>query len=127
MRKSKAKKLLQEELRTTPIVSSACQRVGVSRQSYYRWIREDSDFKEKMESAIDEGVQHINDLSENQLISLLKEKNFPAIKFWLLNNHKRFEKSNPSQKHDQGKNKESSRSIKEGIKSLNEQWFKRGN
>ena len=36
-----------------------------------------------MEEALPEGEAVINDISETQLLTLIKEKNWPAIAFWL--------------------------------------------
>lgn len=36
-----------------------------------------------MDEALAEGVALINDMSESQLLNLIKEKNWPAISFWL--------------------------------------------
>ena len=36
-----------------------------------------------MEGALSEGVALVNDMSESQLLTLIKEKNYPAISFWL--------------------------------------------
>ncbi|MFA5871591.1 MAG: hypothetical protein WC858_02605 [Parcubacteria group bacterium] len=43
-----------------------------------------------MENALAEGEALINDMSESQLISLIKDKNFSAIRFWLKNRHEKF-------------------------------------
>jgi hypothetical protein len=36
-----------------------------------------------MDTALSEGVALVNDMSESQLLTLIKEKNYPAISFWL--------------------------------------------
>jgi hypothetical protein len=36
-----------------------------------------------MDNALAEGVALVNDMSESQLLTLIKEKNYPAISFWL--------------------------------------------
>lgn len=75
-----------EELRKIPIVQVACERVGVFRNSVYRWKREDKKFSKFMDNALTEGEDLVNDMSESQLLTLIKEKNFSAIRFWL--NHR---------------------------------------
>jgi hypothetical protein len=37
-----------------------------------------------------DGEEMINDLSESQLITLIKEKNFPAIQLWLRQHHPKY-------------------------------------
>jgi hypothetical protein len=86
----KQKDLLLSHLRTVPIVEMACKRTRISRATFYRWCQDDEDFKESVENAKVDGVEYINDISESQLISLIKEKKYQAIALWLKNNHKRF-------------------------------------
>lgn len=86
----KQKELLLGHLRTVPIVEMACKRIRISRATFYRWCQDDEDFKENVENAKVDGVEYINDISESQLISLIKEKKYQAIALWLKNNHKRF-------------------------------------
>ena len=89
-RKEKDKQLLLDALKEMPIIQVACKRAGISRATYYRWQQEDRDFKRKSLDALDDGIEFINDMSESQLITLIKEKKMPAIAMWLKNNHKRY-------------------------------------
>lgn len=86
----KQKELLLEQLRAVPITSLACAKVGISRATFYRWCEESDDFKTDVENAKVDGVENINDLSESQLVVLLKEKKFQAVAFWLRNRHKAY-------------------------------------
>ncbi len=87
IRQKKEKEAILEQLRRVPIVQVACERAGVSRATFYRLRAEDVEFKTSVEGAINEGVAFITDMSESQLISLIKEKNWPAISFWLRAHH----------------------------------------
>ena len=89
-KKNKVRKEFLEELKKVPIVQVACERVGVSRNSVYRWKREDKKFKEEMEQALAEGEALVNDMSESQLLALIKEKNWSAISFWLRHRNPKF-------------------------------------
>jgi hypothetical protein len=89
-RQLEEKKKIVEALKEMPIVQYACKRAGVSRATYYRWRRDDKSFKRETIDALDQGVEYINDISESQLITLIKEKKLPAIALWLKNNHPRF-------------------------------------
>jgi hypothetical protein len=82
-KKNKVQKQFLEELTKVPIVQVACEKVGVSRNSIYRWRKEDIDFAKKMDESIDLGVDFVNDMSESQLLTLIKEKSWQAISFWL--------------------------------------------
>lgn len=72
-----------EELARIPIIQVACEKTGLSRNSVYRWRKEDIAFSKRMDEALAEGVALVNDMSESQLLNLIKEKNWPAISFWL--------------------------------------------
>lgn len=83
MKKSKLQNQFFEELAKVPIVQIACEKTGISRNSVYRWRKEDKTFASKMDKALAEGVALVNDMSESQLLTLIKEKNWSAISFWL--------------------------------------------
>ena len=68
----KQKELLLGHLRTVPIVEMACKRISISRATFYRWCSEDDEFKAEVENAKVEGVESLNDISEAQLVGLIK-------------------------------------------------------
>lgn len=79
-----------EELKKTPIVQFVCQKTGISRATLYRWKKEDKGFTQKVDEAISQGNEAMNDYAESQLISAIKDKNLGAIIFWLKNRHKAY-------------------------------------
>lgn len=83
MKKNKFQDQFLDELRKVPIVQVACEKTGLSRNSVYRWRKDDKEFLKNMDTALTEGVALVNDMSESQLLTLIKEKNYPAISFWL--------------------------------------------
>ena len=83
MKKSKYQNQFLEELAHIPIIQVACEKTGLSRNSVYQWRKDDSVFAKKMDEALADGVALVNDMSESQLLNLIKEKNWPAISFWL--------------------------------------------
>lgn len=83
MKKNKLQDSFFTELAKVPIVQVACEKTGVSRNSVYRWRKEDKVFLKKMDTALAEGVALVSDMSETQLLTLIKEKSFPALSFWL--------------------------------------------
>ena len=85
--KIKDKKFLIKNLKKTPIIQFACERAGIARSTFYRWLKEDKKFKKKVAISISEGKNLINDLAESQLLSAIKDKNMTAIIFWLKNHH----------------------------------------
>lgn len=83
MKKNKFQDKFLDELKKVPIVQVACEKTGLSRNSIYRWRKEDKNFLKKMDESLMEGVDLVNDMSESQLLTLIKEKDYPAISFWL--------------------------------------------
>ncbi len=83
MKKNKFQDQFLDELKKVPIIQVACEKTGLSRNSVYRWRKEDKTFAKKMDEALAEGIALVNDMSESQLLTLIKEKNYPAISFWL--------------------------------------------
>jgi hypothetical protein len=81
------KSKLLEQLRRVPIVEAACQKAGISRQTFYRWKFEDAEFAKEVEKAIEDGRMLVSDLSESQVLSLIRDKNWQAISFWLKHHH----------------------------------------
>lgn len=47
-------------------------------------------FSKKMDEALEAGVEFVNDMSESQLLTLIKEKSFPALSFWLKHRHDKY-------------------------------------
>jgi hypothetical protein len=79
--------LLVEQLKKTPIVQVACEKVDVGRATYYRWRKENEEFTKLADDAISEGNFLVNDMAESQLMSAIKDKNMTAIIFWLKHHH----------------------------------------
>ncbi len=88
IRKNEQKELILETLKKTPIIQVVCEKVGVSRATYYRWCKEDEKFNEESNEALLKGKHLVNDVAESQLISAIKDKNLTAIIFWLKHHHK---------------------------------------
>ena len=89
-RQQEQKKQIVDQLRKIPIIQVACEKNGVARATYYRWVAEDAPFASETEEAIREGTAFINDMAETQLITLIKDQNYPAIAFWLRNRHRAY-------------------------------------
>lgn len=86
----KRKKMLVAQLRKTPIVQVACERLSIGRSTYYEWRRDDRIFARAADRALDHGRFFVNDLAESKLIALIKEGHLPAISLWLKHNNPRY-------------------------------------
>lgn len=76
-----------EELKKVPIIQVACERVGISRQTFYRWKKESKKFSSEIDLSMKEGIAFVNDMSETQLLNLIKEQDYKSISFWLRHRH----------------------------------------
>ena len=86
-RTEKDKLALLETLKEMPIIQVACKKAGISRATYYRWRKEDGNFLRQTEISLGQGFEFINDMSESQVIQLIREKKMPAISMWLRHHH----------------------------------------
>jgi hypothetical protein len=84
------KALLIEQIKKTPIIQIACEKSGIGRATFYRWMKEEEGFADAVQEAIREGKQLVNDLAESQLIAAIREKNMAAISFWLRHHHAQY-------------------------------------
>ncbi len=89
-RYNKTKRMLVEHLKKIPIIQIACEKTGIGRTTFYRWRDDDEAFRKAVVEAMEEGGEFITDLSESQLISMIKDKNFPAVKLWLRHHHQKY-------------------------------------
>ena len=81
------KALLLENLEKTPIVQIACEKSGIGRTTYYRWMQSDTIFAKKAKKSLDRWVYLMNDVAESQLLKGIKDNNMTAIIFWLKSRH----------------------------------------
>ena len=65
--------------RSLGIVTPACKEVGISRETFYRWYREDINFKKK----VDDINEITLDFAENQLLKKIKEGSERSILFYM--------------------------------------------
>jgi AcrR family transcriptional regulator len=72
-------KLLEALEKSLGIVTPACREVGVSRETFYRYYREDEEFKK----AVDDINEVTLDFAENQLLKKIKEGSERSILFYM--------------------------------------------
>lgn len=77
--KLKKQKFIEALREGRGIITYACQKTGISRQTYYNWCNADSDFKNLAEEVNETTI----DLVESKLLSAINEDNLTAIIFYL--------------------------------------------
>jgi hypothetical protein len=74
------KKAMLEALeKSLGIVTSACKSVDISRETHYRWLREDAEYKAAVDALSDVAL----DFAESQLHKQIKDGNSTATIFFL--------------------------------------------
>lgn len=76
-----------------PIVQIACHKAGVSRSTFYRWCKEDPQFKKICARALRISLDIANDSIESVLYRKAREGDMKAIPYWLSANSKKYKKS----------------------------------
>ncbi len=84
-----------EQIEKVPNISLACEKVGIARNTVYRWCKEDPDFKQRLDIALHSGRDSINDLAESKLVSHINGGNMRAIQYWLDNHKKEYMRPRP--------------------------------
>lgn len=72
-------KLLNSLKECSGIVTFACEKVGLSRQTFYRWYREDAEFKERVDAINELQI----DVAEASLLKKIQKGDTTAIIFYL--------------------------------------------
>jgi len=86
-RTAQNRQLMLEQLKKTPVVQICCEKLNISRSTYYRWREEDAEFSKQADTALAEGVALVNDMAESQLLSAIRDRNINSIFYWLNHRH----------------------------------------
>lgn len=76
---ARKEKFLQAFKNSLGIVSDACEMAGIPRKTYYRWVKDDEDFADKVKDMADFQC----DFVESQLLKKIEEGDTTAIVFYL--------------------------------------------
>ena len=76
---TKKKAMIAALQQSLGVVTSACKAVGISRETHYKWLREDADYKYKVEDLSNIAL----DFAESQLHNQIKNGSTPATIFYL--------------------------------------------
>lgn len=82
------KQKLLNELEKSGNVYLACLKLNIGRATYYRWKKDDADFRKRAMHAQRQGRENMVDIAEHALMLNVKDKKMDAIKYVLSNNSK---------------------------------------
>lgn len=92
MKKNRVQTKLLEELEKTPIIQRACDRCDISRNTYYRWCKENPDFKCMVEERLKMAIDLVNDAAESNILQGIKNGDRGSTQFWLTHRHPAYKK-----------------------------------
>lgn len=95
MKRSKQEETFLEQIRMIPNISLACEKTDLSRNTIYRWCKEDQGFKERLDDALKTGTESVSDLAESKLIAHINNGSMRAIEYWLDNNKNNYARPRP--------------------------------
>lgn len=82
-----------EEIKTQLTVKAVCKKLNLSRQTIYRWAKEDKTFNASLMKAKKEAIDDLNDECENRVISKIMADDSNMIKFWLKYHHEDYKQA----------------------------------
>lgn len=119
-RQSSLKQAFLEQLKRTPTIETACQKVNIARSTVYRWVRESKKFEKQVDDSLAEGRTFMSDIAESQLFSLIGDKKIEAIRLYLSTHNARYgnklELSGAVSHKDEALTKEQKKLIREALK-----------
>lgn len=89
-RKDRQKAKILKELEEYPLITRACNKVGVPRATLYRWCAQDRVFAADVELSQSVGRQKLSDFAESKLVENIQAGMHQAIVFWLTHNREAY-------------------------------------
>jgi len=74
-------------------IKAVCKKLNLSRQTVYRWMKEDPQFKKDIKNAIQNCILDINDDCESRVLAKIRNDDTQMIKFWLSKHHDDYKQS----------------------------------
>ncbi len=90
LNKRKATKELTKELEKNYLLQGACNKLGLTRSTVYRWMQENEEFAVKLRTAQAIGRRSMSDYVESKLLKNIGDHNQRAIEFWLKCNNEHY-------------------------------------
>lgn len=85
-----------EMIAEMPFVNQACKKAGISRATFYRWKKDNPEFREGVDKALKEGRENISEIAEVMLMKRVRDGDINAIKFTLAHNTTRYKQKRPA-------------------------------
>ncbi len=82
-----------EEIKKELTIKAVCNKLKLSRQTIYRWLKEDKKFKKALHQARKEAIDNLNDECENRVINKIMNDDSGMIKFWLKYHHEDYKQA----------------------------------
>lgn len=87
--KGKRARILKE-FQDNPLITRACQKIGIARSTYYRWYTQDAEFRSDVDSAQKRGREKLTDFAESKLLENIRNNQYASIAYWLSHNTTRY-------------------------------------
>ncbi len=81
------------EIKNELTIKAVCKKLNLSRQTVYRWLKEDKQFKSDLHKARKEAIDDLNDECENRVIQKIMNDDSNMIKFWLKYHHEDYKQA----------------------------------
>lgn len=131
MKKNKIQTRFIEELEKNPIISIVCEKVGIARNTFYRWIKEDGSFSKRADEAQRIGVDMVNDAAESNVLNGIKNRDSKYTMFWLTHRNAKYKHSHRAEDKDEQsvlereKEKKAQEEAVKRISKWQSMWFKK--
>ena len=76
----KKKVFLEYWAKTRGVVSATCERIGIGREAFYRWKKEDEKFADDLKKVTGKINEEVKDMLMGKIMI---EKDGPSIRYWL--------------------------------------------
>ena len=107
-------------MKQSPTIETTCQKIGVSRATVYRWIANSKKFEKQVDDSLKQGREFMSDVAENQLFSLIANREMSAIRLYLSTHNPRYsnklEVSGSISNRDEPLTKQQKKLIREALK-----------
>lgn len=90
LNKRKVLKELVKELEKNYLLQHACNKLGLTRSTVYRWMQDDEEFAVTIRAAQAVGRRFMSDYVESKLLKNIENQEQRAIEFWLKNNNEHY-------------------------------------